>query len=245
MTDNSLFVRNIGTCAIMDLHEAMLLHVMRRLNGDDIQDEMWLVRYSDALLTYSRGVLNAQLPDTVSNIPVKWVDTGGGPTYMGPGQLGVVILVDYPYRDLTRKQLSSRVQDALLNFFKGMGIAVTSNRKSPGADVDGKRIGFIAVNCETDVSYAGFSVNIDNDLAPYRHVVPCGVPGLQVTRMIDQLAGPVDAAVLDETMIQSVTQAFGYDRSVMLQNPREVFSVTREALLAKGYSCFLPRDISA
>ena len=36
----------------------------------------------------------------------------------------------------------------------------------------------------------GFAINVDNDLAPFRWVVPCGLTGVQMTSVLEEIGPP-------------------------------------------------------
>ena len=132
------------------------------------------------------------------------IDRGGDVTYHGPGQL-----VGYPIIDLSRRQrdlhayvrtLEAIVTDALAAWgLRGEVIAGLT-----GVWVDGEKVAAIGIKAARWVTTHGFSLNVDPDLAYFRHIVPCGISGRGVTSVarllgrrvpMDEAAEHVTAAV--------------------------------------------------
>ena len=132
------------------------------------------------------------------------IDRGGDVTYHGPGQL-----VGYPVVDLSRRQrdlhlyvrtLEAIVTDALAAWgLRGEVIAGLT-----GVWVDGEKVAAIGIKAARWVTTHGFALNVDPDLAYFRHIVPCGISGRGVTSVarllgrrvpMDEAAAHVTAAV--------------------------------------------------
>ena len=132
------------------------------------------------------------------------IDRGGDVTYHGPGQL-----VGYPVIDLSRRQrdlhayvrtLEAIVTDALAAWgLRGEVIAGLT-----GVWVDGEKVAAIGIKAARWVTTHGFSLNVDPDLAYFRHIVPCGISGRGVASVarllgrrvsVDEAAEHVTAAV--------------------------------------------------
>jgi lipoate-protein ligase B len=116
-------------------------------------------------------------------IDVVRTDRGGKLTYHGPGQL-----VGYPivhvddvvgYVHAMERALVSALADA--------GVAARGRsgegHRFTGAWVQDRKIASIGVHLSHGVSMHGFAVNVDNDLAPFGWVVPCGMPDVRMTSM--------------------------------------------------------------
>ena len=119
------------------------------------------------------------------------IDRGGDVTYHGPGQL-----VGYPVIDLSRRQrdlhlyvrtLEAIVTDALAAWgLRGEVIAGLT-----GVWVDGEKVAAIGIKAARWVTTHGFALNVDPDLAYFRHIVPCGISGRGVTSVARLLGRPV------------------------------------------------------
>jgi lipoate-protein ligase B len=116
-------------------------------------------------------------------IEVVRTDRGGQLTYHGPGQL-----VGYPivhvddvvgYVHAMERAVVSALADA--------GVAARGRsgegHRFTGAWVEDRKIASIGLHLSHGVSMHGFAVNVDNDLAPFGWVVPCGMPDVRMTSM--------------------------------------------------------------
>src|SRR5579875_1618501 len=124
--------------------------------------------------TYTRGRRSRpeELPAGAAHyrslgIEVCETDRGGRVTYHGPGQLiGYVIARVAEGPDFT------------------------------GVWVQERKIASIGVHVAGGVTTHGFALNVDNDLAPFSWVVPCGLPGVQMTSVAAELQLGADAGDL-------------------------------------------------
>jgi len=115
--------------------------------------------------------------------PVHRTNRGGQATYHGPGQL-----VGYPMLDLV---LFDRDLHAYLRFLEEVIITLLERHGVKGGRVDGKtgvwvgarKIASLGVGVRKWISMHGFAINICGDLAPFQHITPCGLPGVEMTSL--------------------------------------------------------------
>ena len=116
------------------------------------------------------------------------VDTnrGGRVTYHGPGQL-----VGYPIMRIDDVIAYLRTMErAIVAALAGLGIGARA-RPDEGPDFTGvwageRKIASIGVHVARGVTTHGFAINVDNDLAPFGWVVPCGLTGVQMTSVAQE-----------------------------------------------------------
>ena len=143
------------------------------------------------------------------------VDTnrGGRVTYHGPGQL-----VGYPIMRIDDVIAYLRTMERAI--VAALADAAISARARPdeGPDFTGvwaaeRKIASIGVHVSRGVTTHGFAINVDNDLAPFGWVVPCGLTGVQMTSVLQE-TGPGDGEVpllraVRASMAARFAQAFG------------------------------------
>ena len=120
------------------------------------------------------------------------VDTnrGGRVTYHGPGQL-----VGYPIMRIDDVIAYLRTMErAIVTTLADAGISARA-RPDEGPDFTGvwageRKIASIGVHVSRGVTTHGFAINVDNDLAPFRWVVPCGLTGVQMTSVLEEIGPP-------------------------------------------------------
>ncbi|MCW3017472.1 MAG: lipB, partial [Solirubrobacterales bacterium] len=74
-------------------------------------------------------------------------------------------------------------------------------RNDEGRDFTGvwirdRKIASIGVHVAKGVTTHGFAVNVCNDLVPFSWVVPCGLPEVQMTSVVNESGGSADDARL-------------------------------------------------
>lgn len=146
------------------------------------------------------------------------INRGGDITYHGPGQLTV-----YPIFDLDRfftdvhryvRHLEEAVIRTLTHFeiktkriegFTGVWIDVPEG-------VQERKICAIGVHLSRWVTLHGLALNVDPDLAHFKHIIPCGIhdAGKTVTSMSQELGTAIDINEVKVQLRLEFMDLFGY-----------------------------------
>jgi lipoyl(octanoyl) transferase len=126
---------------------------------------------------------------------------GGDITLHAPGQL-----VGYPIVDLNHFQRDLHrflrlLETVLIRTLAEYGLRGGSIPGKTGVWIDGRKIASIGLAVRRWISYHGFALNIDNDLAVFDAIVPCGLPGVTITSMSRELGRPVDKNSVAEAVL--------------------------------------------
>ena len=142
-------------------------------------------------------------------IKVHHVDRGGEATYHGPGQL-----VGYPIVDLRTwggpLRYVHALEEVLADTLADFGIAPETQEHPTGVWVGKSKIAAIGVKVSKGVTIHGFALNVDPDLSYFDHIVPCGVPGAQVTSMFSHLPRAVDVKSVVPVLVRQFGRVFGW-----------------------------------
>ena len=152
----------------------------------------------------SRQTVPADLPH-----PVHRGERGGDLTYHGPGQL-----VGYPILKLAEHGLKARsylraLEAVLIEAIRPFGIDAETARAFTGLWVGRKKLASIGVAVRGGVTYHGFALNMNNDLAPFRRIHPCRLESDVMTSMQKVLGAPVDEHAVAKAVGQSLLEYFG------------------------------------
>lgn len=168
----------------------------------DTVDQIWFVEHPPVYTLGLNGKREHILGTT--DIPIVETDRGGQVTYHGPGQLVVYLLADLRRLKLGPRQVVTILENAMIHTLAQYGVNAAARPEAPGVYIGEKKIGSVGLRIKNGCSYHGLSLNNNMDLTPFRHINPCGYPGLAVTQLADQgvdiftheLAAPVIHEIL-------------------------------------------------
>ncbi len=139
-----------------------------------------------------------------SGLTVVSVERGGRATYHGPGQL-----VGYPIVDLTPRGRDVRafvtgLEAALVQAIRPFGVEGGHVPGRRGVWVGGTRkVASIGVAVEGWVTYHGFALNVDVDLAPFAKFHPCGFDTPVMTSLAQETGHPVTVSEVKPHVIRA------------------------------------------
>jgi lipoyl(octanoyl) transferase len=159
--------------------------------ADLIPDTVLLLEHAP-VYTRGRRTDAAELPlgedfYRAQGIEIADVDRGGKVTYHGPGQL-----VAYPIaRVADVLGFVHRLEAAMVAALAEEGIAArgraAEGRELTGVWVGDAKIGNIGLHVSHGVTTHGLSLNVDNDLTPFSWIVACGLDGVAITSVAEEL----------------------------------------------------------
>ena len=140
------------------------------------------------------------------------VDRGGSITYHGPGQV-----VGYPILKLSQycsgpKQYVRKLEEVLIHTLLQWEIEGYRLERKPGVWVrwnhaDAK-IAAIGVRIDHGVTIHGFALNVDLDLSPFSHIMPCGLTQCHVTSMAEVRQSAVSPSIVAQQTAQEFARIF-------------------------------------
>ncbi|HEU5359196.1 MAG TPA: lipoyl(octanoyl) transferase LipB [Gemmatimonadales bacterium] len=193
----------------------------RRRVAGAVDDDLLLLVEHDPVVTLGRGTRPESLPVPpdalrLRGVEVFEVERGGDVTVHEPGQL-----VGYPILDLQghRPDLHwylRELEGVLIDALATVGIAAGREPGRTGVWVEGRKVASIGIHVKQWVTFHGFALNVTNDLRGFDAIVPCGIPGVEMTsvaREVARIGG--DPTALRDRMQHAVVEALGrrFDRT--------------------------------
>ena len=133
---------------------------------------------------------------------------GGDITYHGPGQI-----VGYPILSLEhRRDLHAYLRDletVLIQTLVHYGLKATRREGKTGIWIETRKICAIGVAVKKWVTYHGFALNLNPDLAHFEGIVPCGITDGTVTSLQAELDSAPGPAKLKERLAVEFKRVFG------------------------------------
>lgn len=206
---------NIETMPYAEALELQRALVAARKRGE-LNDVLLLLEHPP-VLTLGRNardehILASREALREMGVDVFRVERGGDVTYHGPGQL-----VGYPILSLKNfrqdvgwyvRSLEELMMRALADF----GIASRRIEKLVGVwvaqDSADAKIAQIGARIEEWVTYHGFALNVNPNLAHFDLIVPCGITDKAVTTMTRVLDRPVNVRAVRESIAMRFAQVF-------------------------------------
>ena len=143
---------------------------------------------------------------------LQFVDRGGSITYHGPGQV-----VGYPILKLSHhcsgpRQYVRKLEEVLIHTVAQWGIEGYRLEKKPGVWVRwnhaNAKIAAIGVRIDHGVTIHGFALNVDLDLSPFSHIMPCGLEQCHITSMAEVRQFAVSSSVVAQQVAQEFARTF-------------------------------------
>jgi lipoyl(octanoyl) transferase len=209
-----LWVCQLGTVPYIEAL-AIQVRVQAQRQADELPDTLLLLEHPPV---YTRGRRSGEGELALGKdfyraqgIEIVPTDRGGKVTYHGPGQL-----VGYPIMRVSDIGVHLRkMETAIVAALAQNGIAARS-RCDEGADYTGvwvqdRKIASIGVHVSRGVSTHGFAINVTNDLEPFTWIVPCGLTGVSMTSLANELGHEPDGGLdaFAELVAQNFCRAHG------------------------------------
>lgn len=174
-------LRKLGLVAYEPTFRAM--QAFNASRSAQTEDELWLVQHPPVFTLGLAGRREHVLDP--GDIPVVATDRGGQVTYHGPGQAVVYPMIDLRRLGIGAKELVRRIEQAVIDTLAGYGVKGERRAGMPGVYVDGAKIAAIGLRIARGGCYHGVALNVENDLAAFSRIDPCGYPGLASMRLRD------------------------------------------------------------
>ena len=201
------------------------LDLQRRLHEEvaagDRPDTLVLLEHPHVYTLGRRGstddILASETELKRLGIEVHHTDRGGEVTYHGPGQL-----VGYPIINLRRwgggplKHVRS-LEKTMIAALSEFDIQSQSEGHPTGVWVQDRKIAAIGVKVARRVTTHGFALNVSADLSYFDRIVPCGMPGIQVTSVSRELRRSVSVGEVLPVVVEKFGEKFGqrmYDAQI-------------------------------
>lgn len=185
MTDLPITTQWLGRIAYADalaMQEKIVAQKKQsRADGGDSPDVLLLLEH-DSIYTIGRTRDRSSLRDAaLLPHPVVEINRGGQATFHGPGQL-----VGYPILDLQNRgrdlhRYLRAIEAVLIETLRAFDIDAERSDGLTGVWVGGKKIASIGVGVRHWITMHGFALNVCGDLAPFAHITPCGIAGVEIT----------------------------------------------------------------
>ena len=177
-------------------------NLLEKRKAEEIPDTLLLLEH-DHVVTLGRRADETHLTtseDAILDDDVEIVETdrGGEATYHGPGQLVAYPIISIRALKLGPVAYVRLLEETVIQVLSEYGISghrvvgktgvwiggEPGSKPAAGENPTGRKIAAIGVRVSGGVAMHGLALNVSTDLRYYSHIVPCGMPGLDVTSIL-------------------------------------------------------------
>lgn len=199
----------LGRVRYQPTYELQRTLLKRRVSGV-IPDTLLLLEHEPVITLGRRAdqshVLSDDLAIATRGAEVVETDRGGQATFHGPGQF-----VAYPIVSIRELKLGPVgyvriLEETIIQLLRDHGInghrvvgktgvwigGEPGNKPSKCENPAGRKIAAIGVRISGGVAMHGIALNVSTDLDYYAQIVPCGMPGLDMTSMSRETGALLD-----------------------------------------------------
>ena len=182
---------DLGFIGYKEAHDLQLHLVEAKKAGRFDRDVVLFLEHPSVFTLGRRGGLdNLKVPETFIDsrgIQIIHVERGGDITYHGPGQLVVYPIVDLKAGGWRVLDFVEALEEVMIRTMADWGIRAERNPLNRGAWVGRSKIGSVGIGIRRSISFHGLALNINTELEPFTWVFPCGLQGVGITSMKEQL----------------------------------------------------------
>ncbi len=144
---------------------------------------LWILEHPT---TYTAGIRfnNSEILD--KKIKIIKTNRGGKITLHNPGQKVIYLVLNLNNRKKDIRKVIAMIEKSIIEFLKFYNLNGKSDRKNIGIWVNNKKIAAIGLRISRWITYHGCSININNDLAQYSKILPCGLSNQKVTSVLNE-----------------------------------------------------------
>lgn len=216
-------IRRLGR---VDYEQAWALQsdLVAQRAADEIPDTILVLEHPNV---YTAGKRTQPEDRPTNGLPVVDVDRGGRITWHGEGQL-----VMYPLIKLANPvdvvDYVRRLEEALIHTVRQLGVTTagridgrsgvwvpgTTQAADPAASTRDRKLAALGIRITQGVTMHGLSLNCNNTLGYYEHIVACGIDDADVTTLALELGRDVTVDAVTDPLLDALVETLEGRRQV-------------------------------
>ena len=144
---------------------------------------IWILEHP---VTYTAGIRSNNKEIIDKKIKIVNTNRGGKITLHNPGQKIIYFVLNLNKRKRDIRRLIRAIEKSIIEFLWVYKIKGKKDGKNIGIWVNKKKIAAIGLRISKWIAYHGFSININNNLAQYLKIVPCGLDNQKITSVYNE-----------------------------------------------------------
>jgi lipoate-protein ligase B len=199
---------------IVEYGEALCLQnrLTQARSKGEIADTLLLLQHPPVITLGKAGkATNVLAPGAIQekNIHIFTTDRGGDVTYHGPGQLVVYPILNLQSHALGVSGYVWNLEEVIIRVLARCGIIGGRVDKLRGVWVGQEKIASLGVHLSNAISKHGLALNVNNDLAPFDLINPCGT-GRPMTSLAKILGQMQNMDEVESLTLQAFAEVFRF-----------------------------------
>ncbi len=150
------------------------------------EELIWILEHEPV---YTAGTNYSEDEILDNNIKLLKTNRGGKITFHSPGQLIFYFVIDLKKRKKDIRKFITLIENTITETLDLYKINSFADKENIGIWINDKKkikkIAAIGVRVSKWIAYHGFSININNDLDPFKKIIPCGVTDKGIAKLKD------------------------------------------------------------
>lgn len=134
------------------------------------------------------------------------IERGGDVTYHGPSQVMVYPFIAVPDHDI--EKLVRKLEQVIMEFLAGFSLEGEIKPGFPGIWCNGSKIASIGLAVRKWVTMHGMSFNHEQDDGGFDMIIPCGIKGITMTSLEQQIGQKITRKDVHEKLKSTVESVF-------------------------------------
>lgn len=185
----------------------------KRVSGKLVQDICLIAEHPPVFTLGRRGVKqHIQVSEAFlqeQNVSLVQTERGGEVTYHGPGQLVFYPIVNLHKAKYTVTQYVNVLEELMCRVAAKYGVTVARDVRNAGVWAGDRKVGSIGIALRKGVTYHGLALNVSLDLTPFSWVSPCGLTGVSMSSLENELGAPLNLSQVKDAMIVILSELLG------------------------------------
>ena len=161
------------------------LEARLKLVNENVANELIWVLEHESIFTAGTNYSKNDILD--KSINIFETNRGGKITYHGPGQLVFYFVVDLRNRKKDIRKFISVIENSIIETLRQFKIESHADKENIGIWFNDngklKKVAAIGLRVSKWIAYHGFCINVNNNLEPFKKIIPCGIKNKEVTNL--------------------------------------------------------------
>jgi lipoate-protein ligase B len=123
----------------------------------------------------------------------------------------VYTIIDLEARRLGVTDFVAALEEIMLQTLRTWGLTAQRSSTNPGIWIGPRKMGSIGIALRKGISFHGLALNVNVDLTPFSWIQPCGLEGVSMTSVKQELGKEIPMNVVTHEVKKNLKSVLGLD----------------------------------